>query len=83
VAAATTRPPTSPEDVHSLPKPIRHAAVLGAMSAIGADQAIVLVAPHDPVRMLTQIAEAYPDAFDVTYLQSGPDVWAPRLARRA
>jgi uncharacterized protein (DUF2249 family) len=53
------------------------------MSAIGADQAIVLVAPHDPVRMLTQIAEAYPDAFDVTYLQSGPDVWAPRLARRA
>jgi len=70
-------------DIHSLPRPIRHAAVLGALGAIAVGRALVLVSPHEPVRMLAQIADANPDAFDVSYLEQGPDTWQIRLERVA
>ena len=70
-------------DVHVLPRPIRHAAVLGALNAIEVGRALVLVSPHEPLRMLAQIAAAHPDAFAVSYLEQGPDAWRIRLERTA
>jgi len=70
-------------DVHTLPRPIRHAAVLGALGAIAVGRALVLVSPHEPVRLLAQIVAANPDAFVVSYLEQGPDAWQARLERIA
>jgi len=70
-------------DARAIPHAVRHAAVLGAVGAIGVGEALVLVAPHDPVRLLAQIAAAHPDAFEVSYLERGPEAWHVRLARMA
>jgi uncharacterized protein (DUF2249 family) len=69
-------------DVRQLPHALRHGMVFGALDALPAGGAVVLVAPHDPLPLLAQLAERRPDAFDVTYLQAGPSEWRLRLARR-
>jgi uncharacterized protein (DUF2249 family) len=42
---------------------------------------MVLVAPHDPLPLLAQIADREGGAIDVSYLQRGPDAWRLRLDR--
>ena len=66
-------------DVRAIPHAIRHAAVLGAWSAIPSGGALVLVAPHDPKPLLGQIAQLGP--ITVTYLDEGPDAWRLRVTR--
>jgi uncharacterized protein (DUF2249 family) len=65
-------------DVRPIPHAIRHAAVLGAWSAIPTGGSLVLVAPHDPRPLLAQIAERE-GPVTVTYLDEGPDAWRLRL----
>lgn len=69
-------------DVRPIPHAIRHATVFGALGAIGRGASLVLVAPHDPVPLLAQIHEREPDAFAVSYLESGPQAWRLQLTRR-
>ncbi len=68
-------------DVRSVPHPIRHATVIGALDAIPAGGAMVLVAPHDPKPLLAQIARREGDAVQVSYLEEGPEAWRLRLDR--
>jgi uncharacterized protein (DUF2249 family) len=68
-------------DVRDLPHGHRHPAVLAAIDALPADGALVLVAPHAPRPLLTEIATRYPGQIDVQWLQDGPDVWQIRLHR--
>lgn len=70
-------------DVRDVPHAIRHATVFGALSAIKPGGALVLVAPHDPLPLLAQAEQLYPDLFTVGYLQRGPDAWHLRFARTA
>ena len=44
-------------DVRPIPHAIRHATVFGAFDAIAPGQALVLVAPHNPLPLLGQLAE--------------------------
>lgn len=67
-------------DVRTIPHAIRHAAVLGAWSAIPADASLVIVAPHDPKPLLAQIADR-DGPVSVSYLDQGPDAWRLRLTR--
>lgn len=67
-------------DVRSVPHALRHATVFGALDAVPAGNAIVLVAPHDPLPLLRQIERRSPGRFAVEYLQRGPEAWRLRLS---
>lgn len=67
-------------DVRDVPHAIRHATVFGALDAIPAGTAMVLVAHHDPLPLLAQIEQRSPGVFAVEYLERGPEVWRLRLS---
>lgn len=68
-------------DVRPVPRSIRHATVIGALSAIRPGRSLDLVAPHDPQPLLKQIEGLEPDTWSVEYLIEGPDAWTLRLTR--
>lgn len=70
-------------DVRQVPHAIRHATVFGALEAIRPGGALVLVAPHDPLPLLAQIGERFGGAFEVEYLEQGPQAWRIALVRAA
>ncbi|WP_217145810.1 DUF2249 domain-containing protein [Streptomyces sp. AC627_RSS907] len=69
-------------DVRDVPHAIRHATVFGALDAVPAGTAMVLIAPHDPLPLLTQIEQRNPGVFSVEYLERGPEAWRLRLSHR-
>ncbi|WP_026413143.1 DUF2249 domain-containing protein [Actinomadura oligospora] len=69
-------------DVREVPHALRHATVFGALDAVPADTAMVLVAPHDPLPLLAQIERRRPGTFSVEYLERGPGAWRLRLSHR-
>ncbi|MFK0252720.1 DUF2249 domain-containing protein [Streptomyces sp. NPDC090445] len=69
-------------DVREVPHALRHATVFGALDAVPAGTAMVLVAPHDPLPLLAQIEQRSPGAFAVEYLERGPESWRLRLRHR-
>ncbi|WIN00161.1 DUF2249 domain-containing protein [Actinoplanes oblitus] len=70
-------------DVRQLPHAERHASVLAALDAVPDDGALVLIAPHAPLPLLSQIDQRYDGRFTTEWLQDGPDVWQVRLHRSA
>lgn len=70
-------------DARTVPHAIRHATIFGALAAVAPATSLVLVAPHDPLPLLGQLHERSPDAFDVEYLERGPDAWRLRFTRNA
>lgn len=68
-------------DVRAIPHAIRHASVLGAFDAIPAGGSLVLVAPHNPLPLLAQLAERA--AIGVEYLMEEPGEWRLRIERKA
>ncbi|WRZ95344.1 DUF2249 domain-containing protein [Streptomyces sp. NBC_01007] len=67
-------------DVREVPHALRHATVFGALDAVPAGTAMVLVAPHDPLPLLAQIEQRNPGIFTVEYLERGPEAWRLRLS---
>jgi len=65
-------------DARAVPHAIRHATVFGALDAVRPGSGMILVAPHDPLPLLAQIEQRAPGAFDVSYVERGPEAW--RLA---
>jgi uncharacterized protein (DUF2249 family) len=75
--------PGHPElDARAVPHAIRHATIFGALDAVGPHGGLVLVAPHDPLPLLAQLEQRSPGAFEVSYLERGPEAWRLRLVRR-
>lgn len=71
--------PGYPElDARAVPHAIRHATIFGALDAVRPGGGMVLVAPHDPLPLLAQIEQRSPGAFEVRYVERGPEAW--RLA---
>lgn len=76
-------PAGDPElDARVVPHAIRHATIFGALDAVRPGAGMVLVAPHDPLPLLRQIEQRQPGAFEVSYLERGPEAWRLRFARR-
>ncbi|MEU0614812.1 DUF2249 domain-containing protein [Streptomyces albogriseolus] len=69
-------------DVREVPHALRHATVFGALGAVPAGRAMLLVAPHDPLPLLRQIEERHPGVFSVEYQQRGPEAWRLLLTHR-
>lgn len=70
-------------DIHAIPRQIRAGAFLGALASIPPGAAMVLLAPHEPRRLLAQADATFPGLFDVTYPEATPEQFLVRFARRA
>ena len=68
-------------DVATLPKIIRHGAIIGGLTSMKTGQQLVLVVNHDPLPLLTQLDRAAPGAFDLTYLERGPETFRLQFTR--
>lgn len=68
-------------DVREIPHAIRHATVFGAFDAVPPGGTLVLIAPHDPLPLLRQLAERADGRLSADYEQRGPDTWRLRLTR--
>nr|WP_232848139.1 DUF2249 domain-containing protein [Occultella kanbiaonis] len=68
-------------DARTVPHAIRHATVFGALDAVRPGASMILVAPHDPLPLLAQLEQRRPGAFDVTYVERGPQAWRLRFSR--
>lgn len=68
-------------DARLVPHAIRHATIFGALDALATGRGMVLVAPHDPQPLLAQIEQRAPGAFEVSYLQRGPEAWRLQFVR--
>ncbi|MFF2516532.1 DUF2249 domain-containing protein [Streptomyces sp. NPDC058086] len=69
-------------DVREVPHALRHATVFGALDAVPAGTAMLLIAHHDPLPLLAQIEQRSPGMFAVEYLERGPEAWRLRLSHR-
>ncbi len=69
-------------DARQVPHNIRHATVFGALDAVRPGAGLELIAPHDPLPLLAQIEQRNPGAFEVTYLERGPEAWRLAIDRR-
>lgn len=65
-----------------LPKVIRHGAIIGGLTSMKAGQKLVLVVSHDPVPLLSQLNRVAPEAFDLAYLERGPEEFRLEFTRR-
>lgn len=68
-------------DVREIPHAIRHATVFGAFDAVPVGGSMILVAPHDPIPLLHQLAERSGGRIAVGYEERGPQAWRLRLTR--
>ncbi|MCV7385174.1 DUF2249 domain-containing protein [Mycolicibacter longobardus] len=68
-------------DVREVPHAIRHATVFGAFDAVPVGGSMLLVAPHDPIPLLHQLAERSGGRLAVGYEERGPHAWRLRLTR--
>lgn len=68
-------------DARTIPHALRHGAILGSLSRVPQGGAMVLVAPHDPLPLLDEIARVEAGAIDVSYLEKGPEAWRLQLTR--
>ncbi|MCK7637928.1 DUF2249 domain-containing protein [Corynebacterium pygosceleis] len=67
-------------DAAAIPHAIRHGAIHGALGTLAVGGALILVAPHNPVPLLNEIA-AREESFDMRFLRQGPDEWRIRFTR--
>jgi uncharacterized protein (DUF2249 family) len=67
--------------VSSLPKIIRHGAIIGGLTSMKPGQQLVLVVNHDPLPLLTQLNRVAPESFDLTYLERGPENFRLQFTR--
>jgi len=75
--------PELPElDARAVPHAIRHATIFGALDSVAGGGGMVLIAPHDPLPLLSQLERRAPGRFAVDYLERGPEAWRLRFIRR-
>ena len=66
----------------ALPKVIRHGAIIGGLTSMKSGEALVLVVSHDPLPLLSQLNRVAPDAFDLEYLERGPEAYRLQFTKR-
>jgi uncharacterized protein (DUF2249 family) len=68
-------------DVRLLPHGARHEIIFSKLDALETGQALVIVNDHDPKPLKYQTSALWPDRFEWSYLQSGPEVWRVAITR--
>ncbi len=62
-------------DARAIPHAIRHASIFGALDSLKPGAGMVLIAPHDPLPLVSQAQERYGDTVAIQYLERGPEAW--------
>lgn len=70
-------------NVQAIPHQRRHTAIFGMIDNMPIGGALVVVAPHEPSRLLHQLQVREPGAFTISFETRGPDYWRMRLVREA
>jgi len=70
-------------DVRSIPKPIRHGAVRGAFTAIDAGGSLILLAPHEPRRLMAELEADANGKIEFTPLETEDETYRLRVTRTA
>lgn len=70
-------------DTRTIPHAIRHATIFGALDGLRPGAGLHLSANHDPLPLLAQLEQRQPGAFEVRYLERGPEDWRLEFLRRA
>ncbi len=68
-------------DVRVIPHAVRHAAIHGVVDSLAPGAAVILIANHDPLPLLAQLAQRHGSAVTSEYVESGPEVWKLKLER--
>lgn len=93
-AAPSDEPPSDPTlatvphaadelDVRTLPHGKRHEIIFGRLDALALGQELVIVNDHDPKPLRYQTEALFPDRFEWTYRETGPQVWRVAITRAA
>ncbi|MBI9000190.1 DUF2249 domain-containing protein [Corynebacterium sp. CCM 9185] len=69
-------------DAAAIPHAIRHGAIHGALGVLPIGGALILVAPHNPIPLINEIA-AREESFDMKFVQQGPEEWRIKFTRMA
>lgn len=67
-------------DACVIPHALRHGAIHGALGTRRVGQAMILVAPHNPLPLLAEI-DRRPEQFEREYVKEGPDNWHIKFTR--
>ena len=60
-------------DVRGVSKRLRHAAIFGALESLDRGDVMRFINDHDPLPLLSQIAQRYDGQVHHEYVQNGPD----------
>ena len=60
-------------DARGVARRFRHSAIFGALSALRNGETMRFVNDHDPIPLLSQLAERFGEYLTVHYVQRGPD----------
>ncbi|MDR7329099.1 DUF2249 domain-containing protein [Corynebacterium guangdongense] len=65
-----------------IPHAVRHGAIHGALGSRNVGEAMILIAPHNPLPLLKEV-EGRAETFELEYLQEGPADWHIKFTRIA
>ena len=68
-----TTPDVYQFDVRGVSKRLRHAAIFGALESMDQGEIMRFINDHDPLPLLSQIAQRYDGQVRHNYVQNGPD----------
>ncbi|MGH8960344.1 MAG: DUF2249 domain-containing protein [Jatrophihabitantaceae bacterium] len=68
-------------DVRALPHGQRHEIIFARLDQLGRGQSLVIVNDHDPKPLRYQTSALWPDRFEWSYRQSGPEIWRVAIIR--
>ena len=55
-----------------IPHAVRHGAIHGALGTLNVGEAMILIAPHDPLPLLKEV-EQREESFEIDYLKKEPN----------
>jgi uncharacterized protein (DUF2249 family) len=83
-AAPSASPAGVPDgglDVRLLPHGQRHEIIFGRLDALAPGEELLIVNDHDPKPLRYQTSALWPDRFEWTYREAGPQVWRVAITR--
>ena len=80
-APAATAAADGDLDVRTLPHGARHEIIFSRLNALGPGDELVIVNDHDPKPLRYQTAALWPDAFEWSYRETGPERWRVAIRR--
>lgn len=68
-------------DVRTLPPPKKHATIHELLEGLAPGDTLRIVNDHDPRPLRYELEQDYPDAFEWTYVESGPQTWRVDISK--